>query len=254
LLFLAGKGLPCTYTPVVLRGATGPVTAAGAIALANAGELAGLVVAQLKREGAPIILTGGVNDMLDMRTTVDAYADPTNRVMLVELAHRYDLPIFGLTGCSDSKLPDQQAAAEAAFSIILETLAGAQMAHDVGYLEGGMCNSIEQIVICDELIGYTKHFMRPLEINEETLALDLIDEIGPEGNYLTCDHTRQHYKEDWYPKLFDRRNYDDWQRAGAKTLRQRAQEKAIKILETHKPEPLSIDIQAQLDSIVNSSI
>jgi trimethylamine---corrinoid protein Co-methyltransferase len=119
LLFLAGKGLPTTYTPVVLRGATGPVTAAGAIALANAGELAGLVIAQLKREGAPVILTGGVNDMLDMRTTVDAYADPTNRVMLVELAHRYDLPIFGLTGCSDSKLPDEQAAAEAAFSIIL---------------------------------------------------------------------------------------------------------------------------------------
>jgi trimethylamine--corrinoid protein Co-methyltransferase len=254
LLFLAGKGLPTTYTPVVLRGATGPVTAAGAIALANAGELAGLVLAQLKREGTPVILTGGVNDMLDMRTTVDAYADPTNRVMLVELAHRYDLPIFGLTGCSDSKLPDEQAAAEAAFSIILETLAGAQMAHDVGYLEGGMCNSIEQIVICDELIAYTKHFMRPLEINDETLALDLIDEIGPEGNYLTCDHTRVHYKEDWYPKLFDRRNYEEWQRAGAKTLRQRAHEKALKILETHKPEPLPPDVQAQLDAIVSASL
>ena len=108
LLFLSEKGIPTTYTPVVLRGATGPVTAAGAIALANAGELAGLVLAQLKREGAPIILTGGVNDMMDMRTTVDTYADPTNRVMLVELAHRYDLPIFGLTGCSDLKLPDSR--------------------------------------------------------------------------------------------------------------------------------------------------
>ncbi len=88
LLFMAGKGLPTTYTPVVLRGITGPVTAAGAIAMANAGELAGLVISQIKREGAPVILTGGVNDMLDMRTTVDAYGDPTNRLMLVELAHR----------------------------------------------------------------------------------------------------------------------------------------------------------------------
>jgi trimethylamine--corrinoid protein Co-methyltransferase len=251
LLFLAGKGLPTTYTPVVLRGATGPVTAAGAIALANAGELVGLVLAQLKREGAPVILTGGVNDMLDMRTTVDVYADPTNRVMLVELAHRYNLPIFGLTGCSDSKLPDEQAAAEAAFSIILETLAGAQMAHDVGYLEGGMTNSIEQIVICDELIGYTKHFMRPLEINEDTLALDLIDQIGPDGDYLSSDHTLKHFREDWYPKLFDRRNFDDWKRSGAKTLRQRAREKALKILDTHTPEPLPADIQAQVDAIVS---
>ena len=250
LLFLSGKGIPTTYTPVVLRGATGPVTAAGAIALANAGELAGLVLAQLNREGAPIILTGGVNDMMDMRTTVDAYADPTNRVMLVELAHRYELPIFGLTGCSDSKVPDEQAAAEAAFSIMLETLAGAQMAHDVGYLEGGMCNSIEQIVICDELISYTKQFMRGMEINEETLALELIHEVGPDGDYLSADHTLKHYKEDWYPKLFDRHNYDEWQAQGEKTLRQRAQEKALNILETHKPEPLPADIQKQLDEIV----
>ena len=250
LLFLAGKGLPTTYTPVILRGATGPVTAAGAIALANAGELVGLVLAQLKRAGAPLILTGGVNDMLDMRTTVDTYADPTNRVMLVELAHRYDLPIFGLTGCSDSKLPDEQAAAEAAFSIILETLAGAQMAHDVGYLEGGMCNSIEQIVICDELIGYTRHFMRPLEINDDTLALDLINEIGPDGDYLSSEHTRQHYRADWYPKLFDRSNFEEWNRAGAKSLRQRAREKALNILETHHPEPLPANIQAQIDAIV----
>ena len=253
LLFMAEKGLPTTYTPVVLRGVSGPVTAAGAIALANAGELAGLVIAQLKREGAPIILTGGVNDMLDMRTTVDAYADPTNRVMLLELAHRYDLPIFGLAGCSDSKAPDEQAAAEAAFSLILETLAGSQMTHDVGYLEGGMCNSIEQIVICDELIAYTKQFMKALDVNEETLALDLIDQIGPHGDFLGSDHTRKHYREDWYPKLFDRRSYEEWHAAGAKTLRTRARERALKLLETHKPEPLAADVQRRLDEIVEQA-
>jgi trimethylamine--corrinoid protein Co-methyltransferase len=253
LLFLAGKGLPATYTPVVLRGVSGPVTAAGAIALANAGELAGLVVAQLKHEGAPVILTGGVNDMLDMRTTVDAYADPTNRVMLVELAHRYGLPIFGLTGCSDSKIPDEQAAAEAAFSIILETLAGAQMAHDVGYLEGGMCNSIEQIVICDELIAYTKQFMKGLEIDETTLALDLIDEVGPDGDFMSTNHTLSHFRKDWYPKLFDRRNHDEWAAAGSKTLRQRARERALELLESHRPEPLPADVQRRLDEIVREA-
>lgn len=250
LLFMADKGLPTTYTPVVLRGASGPVTAAGAIALANAGELVGLVIAQLKREGAPVILTGGVNDMLDMRASVDCYADPTNRVMLVELAHRYGLPIFGLTGCSDSKLPDEQAAAEAAFAILLESLAGAQMAHDVGYLDGGMTNSIEQVVICDELIAYTKHFMKGLEVNEETLALDVIDKIGPDGNFMADQHTRKHYREDWYPQLFERRNYEAWEKAGAKTMRQRARDKALDILEHHKPEPLPADVQQQIDRIV----
>ena len=253
LLYSAEKGLPTTYTPVVLRGASGPVTAAGAIALANAGELAGLVIAQIQHEGAPIILTGGVNDMLDMRSTIDSYGDPTNRVMLVELAHRYGLPIFGLTGCSDSKQPDEQAAAEAAFSILLETLAGAQLAHDVGYLDSGMTNSIEQVVICDELIAYTKHFMRGLEINSETLALDLIDQIGPDGDFLGSGHTRKHYKEDWYPALFDRHNYEAWEKAGAKTLRQRARDKALDILENHKPEPLPEDVVKELNQIIEEA-
>jgi len=250
LLFMAEKGLPTTYTPVVLRGATGPITPAGAIALANAGELAGLVISQIKREGAPVILTGGVNDMLEMRTTIDCYADPTNRVMLVEMAHRYGLPIFGLTGCSDSKLPDEQAAAEAALSILLESLAGAQMAHDVGYLDSGMINSIEQIVICDEIIAYTKHFMKEVEVNEETLALDVINQIGPDGDFISSKHTRRHFREDWYPQLFERRNYDGWRKAGEKTMRQRAQEKALKILEEHKPEPLPQDIQDTLNEVV----
>jgi trimethylamine--corrinoid protein Co-methyltransferase len=250
---MAEKGLPTTYTPVVLRGATGPVTAAGAIALANAGELAGLVIAQLQREGAPVILTGGVNDLFDMRSTIDCYADPTNRVMLVEVAHRYGLPIFGLTGCSDSKLPDEQAAAEAAFSILLETLAGAQLAHDVGYLDSGMTNSIEQIVICDELIAYVKHFMKGLEVNEETLALDVIEKVGPDGDFLGNLHTRKHFKEDWYPTLFDRHNYDGWVAAGSKTLRQRAREKALQLLESHKPEPLPAEVQKKVDQIVEEA-
>ena len=192
------------------------MTAAGAIALANAGELAGLVLAQLKRQGAPVILTGGVNDMMDMRTMVDSYAAPENRVALLEIAHHYQMPIFGLAGCSDAKIPDEQAAAEAALSLILEAMAGAQMAHDVGYLEGGKCNSIEQIVICDELINYVKRFMAPLEVNDETLALDIIDQIGPQGDFLSSEHTHQHYRDDWYPKLLDRRPYEAWPRRAAR--------------------------------------
>ena len=250
LLFMAEKALPTTYTPVVLRGATGPVTAAGAIALANAGELAGLVISQIVREGTPVILTGGVNDMLEMRSAIDCYSDPTNRVMLVELAHRYGLPIFGLTGCSDAKLPDQQAAAEAALSILLESLAGAQMAHDVGYLDSGMTNSIEQIVICDEIIGYTKHFLHEVTVDTETLALDIIDKIGPDGDFMSSPHTRKHFREDWYPQLFERRNYDSWRNAGAKTLRERAQERALQILENHASEPLAPDVQKEIDEIV----
>jgi len=253
LLFMAGKGLPTTYTPVVLRGISGPVTPAGALALANAGELAGLVIAQLKREGAPIILSGGTNDMLDMRTLGDVYAAPENRVMFVEMAHYYGLPVFGLGGASDSKLPDEQAAAEAAFSLILEALAGTHLVHDVGYLESGMTNSFEQIVICDELINYVKRFMQGLVVNEETLALDVIDQVGPHGDFLGTEHTAQHYKEDWYPRLLDRNDFDTWKAAGGKTLRQRARERVEEILSSHRPEPLPKDVQAKIDAIVEGA-
>jgi trimethylamine--corrinoid protein Co-methyltransferase len=253
LMFMAEKGLPTTYTPVVLRGMNGPVTIAGAIALANAGELAGLVIAQLKREGTPIILTGGVNDMTDMRTMTGIYAAPENRVMSAELAHYYGLPIFGLAGASDSKLPDEQAAAEAAFSLLLETLCGAQMVHDVGYLESGRLNSVEQIVICDELIGYVKRFMTGLAINEETLALDVIDAVGPHGDFLSTQHTLRHFKADWYPRLLDRTLFDNWIADGGKTLRERARERAQEILKSHTPEPLLKGVQERIDAIVNES-
>lgn len=250
LLFMAEKGLPTTYTPVVLRGANGPVTPAGAVAYANAGELTGLVLSQLKREGAPLLLSGGTQDMLDMRTMLDIYAAPPNRVLCVEMAHYYGLPIFGLGGASDSKLPDQQAAAEIAFSLLTETLAGTHLVHDVGYLEGGMTNSLEMIVMADEMIHWVKNFMRGVVVDEETLALDWIDKVGPGGDFLGIDHTREHFREDWYPSLFDRKNYESWAAEGRSELRDRARDKAVKLVAEHQPEPLPADIALALQSIV----
>jgi trimethylamine--corrinoid protein Co-methyltransferase len=250
LLFMAQKGLPTTYTPVVLRGANGPITPAGAVAYANAGELAGLVLAQLKREGAPVILSGGTQDMLDMRTMLDIYASPQNRVLCVEMAHYYGLPIFGLGGASDSKVPDQQAAAEVAFSLLTETLAGTHLVHDVGYLEGGMTNSLEMIVMADEMIQWVKEFMRGEVVNEETLALDWIDQVGPGGDFLALEHTRDHFREDWYPALFNRKNYDGWVGDGKPTLRDSARKKIKHLLAEHQSEPLPKDVAEAIRAVI----
>ena len=254
LLFLAEKGLPTTYTPVVLRGVNGPITAAGAMALANAGELVGLVLAQLKREGAPVIHSGGYHDMFDMRTMVGVYESPEGRNGRAELAHYYGLPVFGLAGDSDAKVPDQQAAAEAALSMLIEALYGVNLIHDVGYLESGKCNSFEQLVICDEIINYIKRFMQGLEVSEETLALNLIHEVGHQGDFLSTEHTMRHFREDWYPDLFDRNNFERWQAAGSKTLRQKARERVDEILAEHQPEPLPPDVQRRIDEIVNRAV
>ena len=250
LLFLAEKGLPTTYTPVVLRGVNGPVTRAGAIALANAGELVGLVLAQLKREGAPILLSGGYNDLFDMRSMIALYGAPENYAGRPSLGRFYGLPTFGLGGASDAKIPDEQAAAEAACSLLLETISGMNLIHDVGYLESGKCYSLEQLVICDDLIGYVKRFRQELEVTDETLAMDLMMQLGASNDYLTHQHTLQHYREDWYPRLFDRNGFERWSASGHKTLRERALGRVNKLLAEHQPEPLAPDIQREVCEIL----
>ncbi len=251
---MADKGLPTTYTPVVLRGASGPITPAGAVAYANAGELAGLVIAQLKRQGAPIILSGGTQDMLDMSSMLDIYAAPENRVLCVEMAQYYGLPIFGLGGCTDSKTPDQQAASEVALSLLTETLAGSHLIHDVGYMEGGLTNSLEMIVMADEFIHWIRKFMQGVVVDEETLALDQIDQVGLDDDFLALDHTNDHFREDWYPTLFNRKNHQDWVESGELTLRQRAKARIEKILSEHKPEPLPEDIARKIQSVIDREV
>jgi trimethylamine--corrinoid protein Co-methyltransferase len=250
VLYLAEKGLPTTYTPMVLRGVSGPVTSAGAVALANAGELVGLVLAQLKREGAPIIHSGGYGDVFDMRTTTGAYTGPESYGARTAMGRYYGLPVFGLGGSSDSKLPDEQAAAEASLTLLFETLGEANLVHDVGYLESGKCYSLEMLAICDEVIGYIRRYCRGIEVNDETLALDLIAELGPEGDYLSSEHTVNHYRETWYPSLFNRNHFDGWVAEDGQTLGERARKRVEEILKNHTPEPLDQKVRQEIEKIL----
>jgi trimethylamine--corrinoid protein Co-methyltransferase len=250
LLFLAQKGIPTTYTPMVLRGVSGPVTGAGATALANAGELVGLVLAQLAREGAPVIHSGGYGDVFDMRTLVGAYAGPESYGSRSSLAAWYGLPSFGLAGASDSKLPDEQAAAEAALTLLAESLAGVNLVHDLGYLESGKCFSPQMLAVCDELAGWVRRFRQGIEVNEETLALDTIAELGPEGDFLPSEHTVRHFRESWMPALFDRSHFEGWAAAGGRSLRERAGQRVEQVLAAHAPTPLPPETQRQVREIL----
>ena len=124
------------------------------------------------------------------------------------------------------------------------------MIHDVGYLASGMLASFEQLVICDELIAWIKRFTEGMAIDDETLALDLIDELGPDGDWVSSEHTLRHFREDFYPKLLNRQNFDAWKAKGGTTLRERAVKQARKLIASHQPEPLPEDVIAELDLIV----
>lgn len=241
LLLMADKGLPFVYAPGPIEGASAPVTSAGSLAMAVAEGLSGLAIAQLRRPGTPFLFGSG-SGPLDMKTTVSTYFGPEfmrHCMAMAEMAHyRYDLPVWGFSGCSDAKLPDAQAGAESALWILWTELSGANLVHDIGYIESGLTCSLEMMVTCDEIIGCVRRLLSPFDLSAESLALDVIDEVGPGGDFLATAHTRDHFKECWYPTIFDRRNHQGWTEAGSRTTAETAREVAREILSTHQPEPL----------------
>jgi trimethylamine--corrinoid protein Co-methyltransferase len=227
---------------------------AGNVALNNAGVLVGIVLSQLQREGTPIVLPGFAGDALDLRTMVDPYAEPDHRGMAPALAHYYGLPMFSLAGGSDSKVVDGQAATDAALTLLYDALAGGHLIHDSGYLESGLTGSLAQLVICDEIIAWVRASIGPVEISEETLALDLIDALGPDGSFLETDHTIRHYRERWYPDLIDRRSHSAWAARGSLDLAARAAARVDRLLASHRPVPLDPATAAVVHAIVERAI
>jgi trimethylamine--corrinoid protein Co-methyltransferase len=250
LMYMAERRLPVLYIPVTFGGMNAPVTMAGCLAYNNAGVLLGLVLSQLVREGAPYIIPAFGTTIFNMRTMGGGIPDVWG--IEADLAHFYGLPMFGIVGAR-AKVVDQQAALETALSMQEATLSGANIIHDLGYMEGGLTGSLALFVIAHELIGYMRHAMRAVEVSDETLALDLIDEIGPLGSFLESEHTQRHYREYWYPpvpELFERQKYAAWAAEGGTTMLERATRRVDKILETHRRDPLPDDVAAAIRAVV----
>jgi trimethylamine--corrinoid protein Co-methyltransferase len=256
MLYAAKKGLPYVLGPSAVAGGTAPVTLAGAMAQMNAEMLAGLVMYELQREGAPFVMVCGSPIPMDMRTGIASYGSPELMLYqsgMAELQRYQGLPTFGLAGCTDAKVFDEQASMEGALSVFLAALSGVNMIHDVGYMEYARTASLEMLVVMDEMIGSVRFILNGIEVSDETLALDVIDEVGPGGEYLTKDHTLRHFREAWVPRVVgERQTYEAWLAKGSKTLRERANERARQILEGHKPKPLAPDAQSRLEMIRDS--
>jgi trimethylamine--corrinoid protein Co-methyltransferase len=250
LLYAAERNLPTIYSPSTAQGTMAPITLAGALALGNAGQLAGLVLSQLKREGSPFIRSRPAGGGMDMRSMVSVYTAPDSGPYGWDLAHHYGVPIFGTAGCSDAKVFDAQAAAEATLTLFDNIVNGANLIHDVGYLDCAMTGSLELVAFCDEVIGWLRSYFGKLEVSEETLALDVIHDVGPDGHFLETDHTLRHVREGWFPAMFDRNSYYRWAEEGSVTLEERANNRVREIIQHHRAEPLP---QTTVDQI-NASL
>lgn len=253
LFLCADKGVPICYPPGAVLGGSAPATLAGGLVQTNAEALSGVVLHQLRAKGAPII-SGLAAVSMDMRTTTFSYGSPDFRLTnsaFADLYHHYDLPMWSTVG-TDAHALDEQAAMEHAFCTLLSTLDGANLIHDIGYLGQGLLSSPAAIVMSDEIISYVRRIVRGFTINREKLALDVIGQVGPGGNYLAEMHTARNFREEfWRPKQLNRENPDGWRAQGATRYGERVSARARAILARHRPEPLALEIVARLDEIAH---
>jgi len=253
ILYSAETGIPAIYTPCIMCGGTGPITLAGGMVQCLAESLTGVVLAQLKRKGAAVII-GGVQSTIDMKTSILSYGAPEMTLLSAafnDIAKWLRLPMFSTAGCSDAKVLDQQAAIEASMSITIAALSGANLIHDVGYLESGLLGSYDMLVMSNEAIGMAKRLLQGVTVTPETLAVDVIERVGPGGHYLTQEHTRHHFRNElWLPTLMDRQQRRSWDASGSKTMAERVRAKVLHILEHHEPLPIPEEVEARLKEIV----
>lgn len=255
LLFCAETGIPVVYSPAPMAGATAPLTIAGHVAQGLAECLCGLVIHQQKAEGAPFIMGMGpaVMDMVTAQSSYNAPEYYLSYLAAIEMIHDYDLPSWGYAGTSDAQVPDGQATFEGGLCAFLSAMSGANLNHDVGYMDFGRTGSLDMVVILDELIAQIKRLRQGVSINEETLALEVMREVGVTGHFLSHPHTMKHVSTaQWRPKLTSRSGYDRWRQTGSTTLLERAEKRLKEILETHQPAPLAPDKAAEIRSIVEA--
>ncbi|HEY75317.1 MAG TPA: hypothetical protein G4O00_03935 [Thermoflexia bacterium] len=249
-IYLAEKGLPLLYIPLNAGGVNSPVTTAGCMATMNAGTLLGIVLAQLVREGTPVGVPGWNGGPYNLQTMVGNYVLADEQGVATAMGKYYNLPVFGLGGSTDSKVLDQQCGAEVTISLFTALLSGANLVHDLGFMDAGMQGSLPLIAICNDLLGFLRAATRGVVVDDETLALDVVEELGPSGNYLAHDHTLKHFREAYYSKLADKWPHSQWVERGATTMEERAAKLVEEILAGHKPEPLPADIRRDLRKIV----
>jgi trimethylamine--corrinoid protein Co-methyltransferase len=252
LLFATDHGIPFVYTPCPLAGATSPCTLAGTAVQALTESLFGIVLSQLRKPGAPLII-GGLMSNMDMRTTIYCYGSPEMALLsaaYTQITKWLEVPMYETAGCSDAKMFDEQAAMEATINVATAALVGGNMIHDVGYLEQGLTSSMEMMVASNEIIDRVKRILRGIPVDDGTKALDVIEDVGPGGHYLEHDHTYTRFKDlIWQGELTDRQNWENWDLGGRKTFRERVHAKVLEILEADTEPLMDEDMFEELHHI-----
>ena len=247
---LGKAGIPVVLYPLPLSGATGPATPAGTMVVANADLLGGLVIQELASPGAPVVYCAGAG-IVNFHTGEEGVSPegPLMELGLEQLARYYDLPDEREVFYGASKLLSRQSSHHTVEALLTHMLT--EPVPDIVLGLGGLggTTSPEAMVIDNEIVDYALRFAQGIEVNEDTLALDVIDKAGPGGHFLGEKHTLKHFRERWMPRL-DVDSLETWEKEGIKSLGELAHEKVREILATHKPTPLPEDVEKEIGRIL----
>jgi len=256
VLWAVERDIPIVYLGGGTAGSTAPVTGAGTLVISLAGALSGLAIIQLKKRGA-VVCIGSVPQPMDLRTGRPAYGGPEMSLYsaaVSDISRYLGLPFMGTAGASEAKVLDLQAAIESTMQVVLSGLSGATLVHDVGFLDCADIGSLEMLVMNDEIIAMTRRIMRGIEISDDTLMLDLIDRVGPGGEFMSTKETAKRCRaEIWTPTLMDRDPWVSWEAAGSLTMHDRIQARVREILATHEPPRLPEGAAEKIETILEAA-
>lgn len=248
LISYAKAGQPCVYPPECMAGGTSPATIAGLLVQQNAEVLASIAVAQLAKPGAPSIYSS-VSGTMDMRTGSIALGSPEVGLIMAgtaQLARRYRVPCRGTGGNTDSMLPDYQAGAETAVTVLMAGLSGIDFVYDAaGSIESSLTASFTKLILDDSVCGEVKRILSGVRVDEESLAVGVIESAAPKGAFLAHPHTLRHFRsEAFVPPLFWRGPRANW---ASGDIVARARSKAEEILREHAVDvPLDPDVERRM--------
>lgn len=253
LVAMARAGQPIALTPFTLSGAMSPVTIAGALTQQNAEALALIALAQIVSPGAPV-LYGGFTSNVDMRTGSPAFGTPEYakaQIASGQLARRYGVP-FRSSNVTTSNAVDVQAAYESGMSLWSTIMGGVHLIeHAAGWLEGGLTASFEKLILDAEMLQMMRSFLSPIPVDDGSLAIDTIGEVGPGGHFFGAAHTLSRFENAFYePMLSDWRNFENWSEGGARSGTERANAIWKDLLRTYEQPPLDPAIDEELEAFV----
>ncbi|HEY48641.1 MAG TPA: trimethylamine methyltransferase [Dehalococcoidia bacterium] len=257
MIAIARSGIPVVCPAEPLCGATSPVTLAGNILMQTVDSLMGVMLTQLASPGTPVIL-GSVATSTDL-SNFNYLAGSVEMGLInaggAQMAQFYQLPFYSTGGMTDAKVVDAQSGYESAITGLLNALAGANYIHDAaGLMEFALTACYEKYVVDNEILGMVMRAVQGIEVNEETMAFDLIKEVGPGGNFVSAKHTRRFMRDQHYqPALSDRNSRGDWEAGGAKKTWERAAARVDDIL-AKDGYSLPVDIRARVLSEIKGIV